>query len=121
MLRVADSRTTNRTRLLGFFIVDGDCLGRLVRIIFVKRKVGKNVIRIFLRKTYYIDKISSPFADDVCSLERHFDIYIPRLSDLGLHLFTMVSKYLPPISVGQGEVRILLTLRIFFPLTANGT
>ena len=67
MLRVADSRITNRTRLVGFFIVDGDCLRRLVRIILVKCKVGKNVIKIFLDKSYYIDKISSPFADDVCS------------------------------------------------------
>ena len=92
LLRVADSRTTNRTSLVGFFIVDGDCQGRLVRIILVKRKIGKNVIKIFLCKTYYIDKVSSPFADDVCSLGRHFDIYIPRLSVRGLHLFTMVFK-----------------------------
>ena len=41
LLRVADSKTMNRTRLVGFFIVDGDCLRRLVRIILVKRKVGK--------------------------------------------------------------------------------
>ena len=34
VLRVADSRATNRTRLVGFFIVDGDCLRRLVRIYF---------------------------------------------------------------------------------------
>ena len=79
------------------------------------------MINIFLRKTYYIDKISFPFADDVSSLGRHFDIYIPRLSVHGLHLFTMVSKYLPQISAGQCEVLTLLTLRIFFPLTANGT
>ena len=79
------------------------------------------MIKIFLRKTYNIDKISSPFTDDVCSLGRHFDIYIPRLSVRGLHLFTTVAKYLPPISAGQCEVRTLLTLRIFFPLTANGT
>ena len=79
------------------------------------------MIKIFLRKTYYIDKISTPFADDVYSLGRHFDIYIPRLSVRGLYLFTMVSKYLPPIYAGQCEVRTLLTLRIFFPLTANGT
>ena len=79
------------------------------------------MIRIFLRKTYYIDMISSLFADDVCSLGRHFDIYIPLLSVRGLHLFTMVAKYLPPFSAGQREVRTLLTLRIFFPLTANGT
>ena len=79
------------------------------------------MIKIFLRKTYYIDKISSPFTDDVCSLGRHLDIYIPRLSVRGQYLFTMVAKYLPPISAGQCEVRTLLTLRIFFPLTANGT
>ena len=79
------------------------------------------MIKIFLRKTYNIDKISSPFADDVCSLGRHFDIYIPRLSVRGLHIFTMVAMYLPPISASQCEVRTLLTLRIFFPLTANGT
>ena len=78
------------------------------------------MIKIFLPKTYYIDKISSPLADDVCSLGRHFDIYIPRLSVRGLHLFTMVAKYLSLISAGQCEVRTLLTLRIFFPLTANG-
>ena len=89
---------------MGLFIVDGDCLGRLVRIILVKRKIGKNVIKIFLRKTYYIDKISSPFPHDVCSLGRHFDIYIPHLSVRGLHLFSMVAKYLPPISAGQREV-----------------
>ena len=59
---------------------------------------------IVLRKTYNIDKISSPFADDVCSLVRHYESYIPRLSVRGLHLFTMVSKYLPPISSGQCEV-----------------
>ena len=34
LLRVVDSRATNRTRLVGFFIVDGDCLRRLVRIYF---------------------------------------------------------------------------------------
>ena len=51
-----------------------------------------NVIKIFLRKTYYIDMISSPFADDVCSLGRYFDIYIPRLSVRGLYRFTMVFK-----------------------------
>ena len=79
------------------------------------------MIKIFLRKTCYIDVISSPFADDVCSLGRHFDIYILRLSVRGLHLFTMVGKYLPPISARQREVRTLLTLGIFFPLTANGT
>ena len=79
------------------------------------------MIKIFLSKTYYIDKISSPFADDVCSLGRHFDIYIPRLSVRRLHIFTMVSKCLPPIFAGQCEVQTLLTLRIFFPLTANGT
>ena len=80
------------------------------------------MIKIFLRKTYNIDKISSPFADnDFVALGRHFDIYIPRLSVRGLHLFTMVAKYFPPISAGQCEVRTLLTLRIFFPLTANGT
>ena len=79
------------------------------------------MIKIFLRNTYYIDKISSPFADDVCSLGRHFDIYIPRLSVRGLHLFTIVAKYLRPISAGQCEVRTLMTLRILFPLTANGT
>ena len=79
------------------------------------------MIKIFFRKTYYIDKNSSPFADDVCSLGRHFDIYIPHLSVRGLHLSTMVAKYLPPIFAGQREVRTLLTLRIFFPLTANGT
>ena len=78
------------------------------------------MIKIFLRKTNYIDNISSPFADDVYSLGRHFDIYIPRLSVRGLHLFTMVAKYLPPISAGQSKVRTLLTMRIFFPLTANG-
>ena len=33
VLRVADSKTINRTRLMGFFIVDGDCPRRLVRII----------------------------------------------------------------------------------------
>ena len=79
------------------------------------------MIKIFLRKTYYIDKISSPFADDVCSLGMHINIYIPRLSVPRLHLFTMVAKYLPPISAGQYEVRTLLTLRIFFPLRANCT
>ena len=79
------------------------------------------MIKIFVRKNYYIDKISSQFADDVCSLGRHFDIYIPRLSVRGLHLFTMVAKYFPPISAGQCKVQTLLTLRIFFPLTANGT
>ena len=79
MLRVADSKTTNRTRLMGIFIVDGDCPRRLVRTIRSSvRKV--NVIKIFLCKTYYIDKISSPFADNVCSLGGNFDIYIPRLS-----------------------------------------
>ena len=79
------------------------------------------MIKIFLCKTYYIDKISSPFVDDVCSLLRHFDIYIPRLSVRGLQLFTMVPKYLPPISVGLSKVQTLLTLRIYFPLTANST
>ena len=59
------------------------------------------MIKIFLPKTYEIDMISSSFADDVCSLGRHFDIYIPRLSVRGLQLFTMVPKYLPPISVAQ--------------------
>ena len=78
------------------------------------------MIKILLRKTYDIDKISSPVADDVCSLGRHFDIYIPRLSVRGLHLFTMVSKYLPPISTRQCEVQTLLTQRIFLPLTGNG-
>ena len=68
-----------------------------------------------------MDKISSPFADDIYSIGRHFDSYIPRLSVRGLHLFTMVAKYLPLISTGQCEVRTLLTLRLFFPLTANGT
>ena len=43
--------------------------------------------KIFLRKTYYINKITSPFADDVCRLGRHFDIYIPRLSVRGLHIY----------------------------------
>ena len=79
------------------------------------------MIKIFLRKTYNIDKISSPFADDVYSLGRHFNIYILFLSVREIHLFTMVAKYLPPMSAGQCEVRTLLTLRIFFPLTANGT
>ena len=79
------------------------------------------MIKIFLRRTYNIDKISSPFADDVCSLGRHFDIYIAPLSLHGLYQFTMVAKYLPSISAGQCGVRTLLTLRIFFPLTANGT
>ena len=41
LLRVADSNTTNGTRLVGFFIVDGDCLRRVVRNILVKREVGK--------------------------------------------------------------------------------
>ena len=41
VLRVANSKTTNRTRLMGFFIVDGDCLRRLVRIILAMREVGK--------------------------------------------------------------------------------
>ena len=61
------------------------------------------MIKIFLRKTYDIDKISSPFADDVCSLGRHFNIYIPCHSVRGLPLFTMVPKYLPPISAGQSK------------------
>ena len=39
VLREADSKTTNRTRLMDFFIVDGDCLGRLVRIYLFKREV----------------------------------------------------------------------------------
>ena len=79
------------------------------------------MIKIFICKTYYIEKISSLFADDVCSLGRHFNIYIPRLSVRGLHLCTMVAKYLPPISAGQCGVGTLLTLRLFFPLPANGT
>ena len=79
------------------------------------------MIKIFLRKIYNIDKISSAFADDVCSLGRHFNMYIPHLSLHGLHQFSMVGKYLPLIYAGQCEVRTLLTLRIFFPLTANST
>ena len=59
------------------------------------------MIKIFLRKTCDIDKISSPFADDVCSLGRHFDIYIPRLSIRGLHLFTMVAKRSEERRVGK--------------------
>ena len=31
LLRVVDSKTMNRARLMDFFIVDGDCLRRLVR------------------------------------------------------------------------------------------
>ena len=62
------------------------------------------MIKIFLRKTCYIEKISFPFTDDVRSLGRHFDIYIPRLSVRGLQLFIMVPKFLPPISVGLFEV-----------------
>ena len=120
MLRVVNSKTKNRTRLRGFFIVDGNCLRRLVRIVWSSVRL-LNVIKIFLRKTYYIDKISSPFTEDVCSLGRHIHIYIPHLSVHGLHLFTIVSKYLPPISAGQCEVGTLLTLRMFFPLTGNGT
>ena len=58
------------------------------------------MIKIFLRKTYYIEKISSLFADDVSSLGRYFDIYILFLSVQGLQLFTMLPKYLPPISFG---------------------
>ena len=57
------------------------------------------MIKTFLRKTYYTDKISPLFADDVCNLGRHFAIYIPRLSVHRLQLFTMVRKYLPLISV----------------------
>ena len=79
------------------------------------------MIKIFLRKTYCIDKISSSFSDDVYSLGRHFDIYIPRLSVRGLQLFFMVPKYLPPMSVGHFKVQTIMTGRIFFPLTANGT
>ena len=41
LLRVADSKKTNRTRLMSFFIVDGDCLRRLVGIILVWCEVGK--------------------------------------------------------------------------------
>ena len=40
VLRVADSKTTNCTRLMDFFIVHGDCLRRLARIYLVKREVG---------------------------------------------------------------------------------
>ena len=79
------------------------------------------MINMFLRKTYFIDKICSPFADEVWRLGRHFDIYIQRQSVRGLHLFTMVAKYLPLIFAGRCEVQTLLTLRIFFPLTANTT
>ena len=55
----------NCTRLMDFFIIDGDCLRRLVRIIDSSMRYI-NMIKIFLCKTYNIDKISSLFADDVC-------------------------------------------------------
>ena len=41
VLRVADSKTTNCTRLMDFFMVDGDCLRRLMRIYLFKREVYK--------------------------------------------------------------------------------
>ena len=85
VLRVADSKTMNCTRLMNFFIVDRDCQRRCMRIYLFKREIYEFVIKIFLRKTYNIDKISSPFADDVCSLGRHFNIYIPRLSVRGCY------------------------------------
>ena len=34
VLRVADSKTMNRNRVIYFFIIEGDCLRRLVRIIW---------------------------------------------------------------------------------------
>ena len=49
-LRVANSKTMNRTRLMDFLIIDGDCLRRLVRIILVKRELGKMRERFFFVK-----------------------------------------------------------------------
>ena len=55
----------NRTRLMDLFIVDGDCLRRLMRII-CSRVRNINVIKIFLHKTYNIDTISTLFTNKVC-------------------------------------------------------
>ena len=49
--------------------------------------------------TCYIDKISSPVLADVFKRGRHFDIYIPRLSVRGLHMLTILTKYLANISL----------------------
>ena len=42
MLRVADSKTMNHTRLMDFFIVDGDLSKKARKDYFVKRKIGKS-------------------------------------------------------------------------------
>ena len=47
-----------------------------------------------------------------CSLGRPLYLYIPRLRVGGLDLFTMVAKYLLPISAVQCQVRTLLTLSV---------
>ena len=63
LLRVADSKDERIVLgFLRFFIVDGDCLGRLV--LYLKMRCLR-VIKICRGKTYYIDMISSPLLDDV--------------------------------------------------------
>ena len=44
--------------------------------------------------TCYIDKISSPVLDEVFKRGRHFNIYISRLSARGLHMLTILTKFL---------------------------
>ena len=85
----------NRTRLMDFFIVEGDCLRRLVRVYSSVRYMNCDKDFFYLKLMILIKSLLRSLMMFV-ALGRHFDIYIPRLSVRGLHLFTMVSKYLPP-------------------------
>ena len=60
-------------------------------------KVEEGVEKDLSVITCYIDKICSPVLDDIFKRGRHFDIYIPCLSVRGLHVLSILTKYLTNI------------------------
>jgi len=64
-------------------------------------------------ETYYTDKISSPCLLYLIGVK--IDIYIPRLSNCGIHAISILTKYLTNYSVNPFPVRTLGDPKNFLP------